>query len=348
VVTNPYQTGDVICQQVCTFNKNTPTFCNKCGDPVADATQVRRKRVQERGMTYPRRSSHDSFDHLRQGSRTALKTIRDIKEQEFLRRYPADDGERHVHHQRTERVIVSQLHRSPAVFSRAQQPQLFPREDYSVPRSWVNSNTTPRTSLRSNRPKRKSWARFSCRAGHEVERRHPAHLLSGGTHFAARKDLYWKFRRASWSASWPTKSATRNPMTDCRRTAHHRKSFQELIKAKFPRCAPRLSTSRRLQRPPTCQPPDRRSFAEANKPDAELWQAFAKAAYRIDVLPRADDIGVVLSRTLDKDADRSSKEALSKSTASLRPGDPPTLETARIFSAACSRSAQVRFSASGR
>src|SRR6267378_1952935 len=35
VVTDPYQTGDVICGKCGTFNKNTPTFCNKCGDPVA-------------------------------------------------------------------------------------------------------------------------------------------------------------------------------------------------------------------------------------------------------------------------------------------------------------------------
>src|SRR2546428_12460809 len=35
VVTKPYQTGDVIYQKCGTFNKNTPTFCNKIGDPVA-------------------------------------------------------------------------------------------------------------------------------------------------------------------------------------------------------------------------------------------------------------------------------------------------------------------------
>jgi len=37
---------------------------------------------------------------------------------------------------------------------------------------------------------------------------------------------------------------------------------------------------------------------------------------------------VVLSRTLDKDAIRSSKEALIEIYRKLRPGDPPTLETA--------------------
>ena len=34
VVTNPYKTGDVVCSKCGAFNRNTPTFCNKCGDPV--------------------------------------------------------------------------------------------------------------------------------------------------------------------------------------------------------------------------------------------------------------------------------------------------------------------------
>src|SRR2546422_809380 len=52
VVTNPYQTGDVICQKCGTFNKNTPTFCNKCGDPVAMQLKYDVNECQERGMTY--------------------------------------------------------------------------------------------------------------------------------------------------------------------------------------------------------------------------------------------------------------------------------------------------------
>ena len=44
--------------------------------------------------------------------------------------------------------------------------------------------------------------------------------------------------------------------------------------------------------------------------------------------PDRDDTGVVLSRTLDKDAIRSSREALIEIYRKLRPGDPPTLETA--------------------
>src|SRR5438874_3546008 len=70
---------------------------------------------------------------------------------------------------------------------------------------------------------------------------------------------------------------------------------------------------------------------EANKPlTADLWQAFAEAGItEADVFfPERDDIGLVLSRTLDKDAIRSSKEALIEIYRKLRPGDPPTLETA--------------------
>src|SRR3989449_11587538 len=70
---------------------------------------------------------------------------------------------------------------------------------------------------------------------------------------------------------------------------------------------------------------------EANEPlTADLWQAFAEGRItEVDVFfPERDDIGVVLSRTLDKDAIRSSKEALIEIYRKLRPGDPPTLETA--------------------
>jgi len=49
----------------------------------------------------------------------------------------------------------------------------------------------------------------------------------------------------------------------------------------------------------------------------------------VDVFfPERDEIGTVLSRTLDKDAIRSPREALIEIYRKLRPGDPPTLETA--------------------
>src|ERR1700751_1101694 len=118
VVTNPYQTGDVICHKCGTFNKNTPTFCNKCGDPVAMQLKYDVNECQERGMTYSaplkvtiRLTIYDKDPD------TGAKTIRDIKEQEvFYGDIPlmTENGTFIING--TERVIVSQLHRSPGVF----------------------------------------------------------------------------------------------------------------------------------------------------------------------------------------------------------------------------------------
>src|SRR6266436_6498366 len=118
VFPNPYQTGDVICHKCGTFNKNTPTFCNKCGDPVAMQLKYDVNECQERGMTYSaplkvtiRLTIYDKDPD------TGAKTIRDIKEQEvFYGDIPlmTENGTFIING--TERVIVSQLHRSPGVF----------------------------------------------------------------------------------------------------------------------------------------------------------------------------------------------------------------------------------------
>jgi DNA-directed RNA polymerase subunit beta len=118
VVTNPYKTGDVLCTKCGTFNKNTPTFCNKCGDPVTLQLKYDVNECQERGMTYSaplkvtiRLTIYDKDPD------TGAKSIRDIKEQEvFFGDIPlmTENGTFIING--TERVIVSQLHRSPGVF----------------------------------------------------------------------------------------------------------------------------------------------------------------------------------------------------------------------------------------
>src|ERR1700681_2299932 len=125
VVTDPYKTGDVLCTKCGTFNKNTPTFCEKCGDPVTLQLKYDMLECQERGMTYaaPLKVTIrlTVFD---KDPETGNKTIRDIKEQEvFFGEIPlmTDNGTFIING--TERVIVSQLHRSPGVFFEKQQLQ---------------------------------------------------------------------------------------------------------------------------------------------------------------------------------------------------------------------------------
>jgi len=48
--------------------------------------------------------------------KSPTKKVLDVREQESTSANCADDERGHVHHQRTERVVVSQLHRSPGAF----------------------------------------------------------------------------------------------------------------------------------------------------------------------------------------------------------------------------------------
>src|SRR4051812_36633712 len=118
VITDPFHAGDVLCHNCGTYNANTPDFCNKCGDPVGLQLKYDVAECEERGMTYsaPLKVTIrlTIFD---KDAETGNKTIRDIKEQEvFFGDVPlmTDNGTFIVNG--TERVIVSQLHRSPGVF----------------------------------------------------------------------------------------------------------------------------------------------------------------------------------------------------------------------------------------
>src|SRR6202034_1836433 len=118
IQTDPFHVGDVLCHKCGTFNKNIVTFCNRCGDPVALQLKYDVPECEERGMTYAaplkvtiRLTVYDK------DAETGNKTVRDIKEQEvFFGEIPlmTDNGTFIING--TERVIVSQLHRSPGVF----------------------------------------------------------------------------------------------------------------------------------------------------------------------------------------------------------------------------------------
>ncbi len=118
VITDPFHPGDVLCQKCGTYNKNTPDFCNKCGDPVGLQLKYDQQECEERGMTFSaplkvtvRLTIYDKDPE------TGNKTIRDIKEQEvFFGDIPLMTPNGTFIVNGTERVIVSQLHRSPGVF----------------------------------------------------------------------------------------------------------------------------------------------------------------------------------------------------------------------------------------
>ncbi len=116
--TDPFHAGDVLCHRCGTFNQNRVTFCNRCGDPVGLQLKYDVPECEERGMTYaaPLKVTIrlTVFD---KDPETGVRTVRDIKEQEvFFGEVPlmTENGTFIING--TERVIVSQLHRSPGVF----------------------------------------------------------------------------------------------------------------------------------------------------------------------------------------------------------------------------------------
>ena len=339
VVTNPYQTGDVICHKCGTFNKNTPTFCNKCGDPVAMQLKYDVNECQERGMTYSaplkvtiRLTIYDKDPD------TGAKTIRDIKEQEvFYGDIPlmTENGTFIING--TERVIVSQLHRSPGVFfESASNRTYFLGKIIPYRGSWVEFEYDTKNILyvRIDR-KRKFLGSIFLRALGMKSNEDILRTFYQVERISLRdKDLYWNV--SPGIVDRKLTHEIRNPKSDEVIVGAHKRIsdnlFKELIKAKISQIRAALQDLEGAYS--VADVVNRETgevLLEANKPlTGELWQAFAEGGItEVDVFfPERDDIGVVLSRTLDKDSIRSSKEALIEIYRKLRPGDPPTLETA--------------------
>jgi DNA-directed RNA polymerase subunit beta len=118
IAVDPLNPGETMCRNCGTFNNVRPRLCDNCGEPVGLKHKHEQQECRERGMTYgvplKVKIRLTVFDI---DSETNAKTIRDIKEEEvFFGEIPlmTDNGTFIING--TERVIVSQLHRSPGVF----------------------------------------------------------------------------------------------------------------------------------------------------------------------------------------------------------------------------------------
>ncbi|HET9784096.1 MAG TPA: DNA-directed RNA polymerase subunit beta, partial [Terriglobales bacterium] len=140
IITNPFHTGEILCRHCGTYNANAFSYCNKCGDPVGLQLKNEQRECEDKGSTYSaplkvtiRLTIYDKDPE------TGAKTVRDIKEQEvFFGDIPlmTDNGTFIING--TERVIVSQLHRSPGVFfETANQRTYFLGKIIPYRGSWV-------------------------------------------------------------------------------------------------------------------------------------------------------------------------------------------------------------------
>src|SRR5262247_1065710 len=345
VVTNPYQTGDVICHKCGTFNKNTPTFCNKCGDPVAMQLKYDVNECQERGMTYSaplkvtiRLTIYDKDPD------TGAKTIRDIKEQEvFYGDIPlmTENGTFIING--TERVIVSQLHRSPGVFfESANNRSYFLGKIIPYRGSWVEFEYETAKNIlyvRIDR-KRKFLGTIFLRAlGLKNENLRTDDGIIRTFYKTDRLSIEGK--KIFWNTSdnivgLKVSKDIVNP-----------KSKDVLVHA-----GKKITTSvynhikqAKVDRFEVNPEDLEGAFAAADVVDTNTGEVIVETNNEITqniirqiidagvpevsvFFPERDDIGVVLSQTMRKDTIKTTQEALIEIYRKLRPGDPPTLETA--------------------
>ncbi len=341
ITTNPFQAEPtVMCPKCGTMNRNQVTFCNKCGDPVQLNLKYDVAECQERGMTYAaplkviiRLTIFDKDPD------TGAKTIRDIKEQEvYFGEIPlmTENGTFIING--TERVIVSQLHRSPGVFF----------------------ESTPSKSYYLGKiiPYRGSWVEFEYETAKNIlyvridrKRKFLASIFLRALGLKSDEEIIRVFyqtdrltiegKKVFWNVSdnivglKVSKDIT-NPKTK-EVLVHAGKKitssvYNHIKQAKVERFE--------------VNPEDLEgAFAVGDVVDTntgevivetnnELTQNIIRSIIDAGVpelpvfFPERDDIGVVLSQTLRKDTIKTTQEALIEIYRKLRPGDPPTLETA--------------------
>ena len=338
IQTDPFHLGDVLCHRCGTFNKNIVTFCNRCGDPVGLQLKYDVAECEERGMTYaaPLKVTIrlTVFD---KDPETGNKTIRDIKEQEvFFGEIPlmTENGTFIING--TERVIVSQLHRSPGVFFERQQAQgYFLGKIIPYRGSWVEFEYDNKNLLhvRIDR-KRKFYGTVFLRA---LGLKTDADILRA---FYKCSDVVINGKKLQWK------------VTDA--LIGHKLSHAITKGGDTIATQGRKITGQRLQGNPEgqsraggsrCRTISKAPTSPPTSIDMETGEVLIEANHELTptivgklmearipsfevFFPELDDVGNVISMTLRKDGVKQQNDALLEIYRKLRPGDPPTVDTA--------------------
>ncbi len=336
--TDPYHGGDILCERCGTFNKNIVTFCNRCGDPVSLQLKYDVTECEERGMTYAaplkvtiRLTVYDKDPE------TGAKTVRDIKEQEvFFGEIPLMTQNGTFIINGTERVIVSQLHRSPGVFYEKVQAQGYYLGKIIPYRgSWVEFEYDNKNLLyvRIDR-KRKFYGTVFLRA---LGLKTDSEILKAFYEVSEIRIRDARLYRAvspslkGLRVSQAIKDEQGNVVVPAGRRITEA-LLKDLAKAKVTEI-------------PVAVNDLEGAWAAADVVDLTTGEVLAEANQELNesiiasfiqagissfevFFPEKDDIGVVMSTTLKKDPVKTQIDALLEIYKKLRPGDPPTVDTA--------------------
>src|SRR5437016_2289923 len=344
VITDPFHPGDVLCNKCGTYNANTPDFCNKCGDPVGLQLKYDVNECEERGMTYsaPLKVTM-RLTIYEKDAETGNRSIRDIKEQEvFFGDVPLMTQNGTFIINGTERVIVSQLHRSPGVFfETANNRTYFLGKIIPYRGSWVEFEYDQKNVLyvRIDR-KRKFLGTIFLRAlglrgGEDILRT----FYTVDRLAIKDKKLFWTLDPASEKHTnlLGMKLARSIKSKSGEEIAHSGRKIspqilKEIQKAKVTEIEVDITDLEGAWvAGDVVDTTTGEVLLEANSELTadKLSKILDSGVVEPSVFfPERDDVGVVICQTLKRDAVKTPQEALIEIYRKLRPGDPPTLDTA--------------------
>jgi DNA-directed RNA polymerase subunit beta len=367
IVLNPLSSGDILCQKCGTPNKNVINLCSHCSEPVGLKLKYDVEECQERGMTYSVpmkvRFRLTIFD---MDETTGRRSVRDIKEEEvYYGEVPlmTDNGTFIING--TERVIVSQLHRSPGVYFEKPTTHSFLGKIIPNRGAWVEFEYDAKSVLyvRIDKKRKIVGSTFLRALGLPLKYdlspvKDDDESLKSAIVNATYSDeeiirqfyewerfilregrLYWRLKLDQEVDRAAPRLFDAKPVED----VVHPRTGDVLLKAgrKVSTAAYREILRAKVKEIEVSVPElegglfvsdlvDRwgELRAECNTPvtPQAISNLITGNIVEFDVFfPERDEVGVVLSQTLKKDSARTPAEALLEIYRKMRPGDPPTV-----------------------
>ncbi len=337
LVADPYGEHDVLCPRCGKPNEARGDVCDICGNTVGLKLKYDVDECQERGMTYavPLKVTI-RLVVWNKDPETGVKTIRDIKEQEvYYGDIPlmTDNGTFIING--TERVIVSQLHRSPGAFFHSEDKSLYIAQIIPYRGSWVEFEYDTKNLLyvRIDR-KRKFLATVFLRAlglrgADEIIRNFYTvdrlQFRDGSIYWAVGESLQGLRAAKDIKAGADTVTHAGKKITSTAIAALRKAGVESVEVADAELEGAFAATD-------VVDPSTGEVILEANEAvePRVISMAQEKNVDKLEIFfPERDEIGSVLSQTLKKDPIHTHEEALIEIYRRLRPGDPPTLDSSR-------------------
>ena len=345
IITDPRGDREIHCAKCGHLNENKPVTCETCDESVGLKLKYDVDECQERGMTFavPLKVTIRLVVWDKDPD-TQAKTIRDIKEQEvYYGDIPlmTENGTFIING--TERVIVSQLHRSPGVFFSQPEKGLFAAQIIPYRGSWVEFEYDTKNLLhvRIDR-KRKFLSTVFLRA---------LGLKSDGEILRS----FYKWDRINvrdgklfWKVSTNLVGLKLGKSIQGPKDASGKR--EELLHAgkKITLAIVQQMEKLGLEEVEITEADLEGAYAvvdivdpktgevvlEGNEPIVprvlSVIQAEDSQISAFEVMfPERDDVGPMMSMTVKKDTIKSPEEALIEIYRRMRPGDPPTLDSSR-------------------